>query len=226
MTTSNSTEYEKREKSKTINKEKILIVGGKDEENFLKALFRIPQLEPQLENIQILPIGGKNKLYEEMEALVRSENWRNVKSIGLIRDADKSAENAFKSITGVLKKRYLSIPNSPGTFSKQTSKKGKPRIGIFIMPNGKDQGALESLCLSTVAEDNPEMIKCIDSFMKCNKDLDTGYEKPKNKDKARCRAFLSLMEEDTLSLGLAAQKNYWNWKSTKLEPLIKFLEEL
>ncbi len=223
MTTSNSTE---RENLETIDKEKILIVEGKDEENFLKALFKIPQLEPQLENIQIKPLEGKDQLHKRMKAWVLTSGWDDVKSIGLIRDADKSAKSAFDSIAGVLKRNGLSIPNSPGTFSKQIPKKGKPRTGIFIISNGKDHGTLESLCLSTVKENNSKMVKCIDSFMKCNKDLDTEYEKPKNEDKARCRAFLSLMEEDTPSLGVAAQKNYWNWESNSLKPLIEFLEQL
>ena len=75
-------------------------------------------------------------------------------------------------------------------------------------------------------EDNPKIVECIDSFMKCNKDLKSRYKKPRNEDKARCKAFLSLMEEDTSSLGVAAQKNYWDWKSNGLKPLIEFLKEL
>jgi len=132
----------KREKALKVTKEKILIVEGKDEENFLKALFKnISQLELQLKNIQIFPLGGMEKLSKTMIALVETSGWDSVKSIGLIRDADENAKSALDSIVQVLKDNNLPIPNSPSTFSK-----GSPRTGIFIISDRKEKGELESLC--------------------------------------------------------------------------------
>ena len=88
---------------------------------------------------------------------------------------------------------------------------------------------LESLCLSTVESEN--LHKCINSFIECIEtetilDGNREYKKPKNLHKARCKAFLAAMEEDTPSLGVAAQKGYWNLNSTKLQPLLDFLKKL
>ena len=123
-----------------------------------------------------------------------------MKTFGVIRDADNDAEGAFNSVCSVLENNRLKPPNGHGEVSK-----GMPKTGIFIIPNGKSPGMLETLCLSSVKFDG---IKgCIDSFMNCINCLnETGlYKKPKNKEKARFRAFLAAMEEDTSSLGIAAQ---------------------
>ena len=72
------------------------------------------------------------------------------------------------------------------------------------------------------------IIECIDSFMSCiakNSDK-SDYNLPKDIHKARCRAFLSTMEKDTPSLGVAAKKGYWDFDSEKLNPLLSFLKQL
>ena len=101
---------------------------------------------------------------------------------------------------------------------------GSPRVGVFIIPDGKSEGKLESLCLSTVKSEG--IIECIDSFMACIKKNPNSYNFPKDIHKARCRAFLSAMEKDTPSLGVAAKRGYWNFDSEKLNPLLNFLKQL
>ena len=106
---------------------------GKDEENFLKALFKILKLE----NIQIKSTRGKDQINRKIKGLVLTEGWDDVESIGLIRDADKSANRAFASLTGVLKRSRLPIPNSPGTFSRQMQKKANQELEFLSFPMEK-----------------------------------------------------------------------------------------
>ena len=58
------------------------------------------------------------------------------------------------------------------------------------MPDGKNKGNLETLCLSTVKTEG--VMKCIDSFMDCMKQelklKSNDYQEPKSIYKARCRA--------------------------------------
>ena len=82
---------------------------------------------------------------------------------------------------------------------------------------------LESLCLSTVELKEKETIECVDEFMQC---IELKKEKPKNPHKARHRAFLAAMLDDTPSLGIAAQKGYWDFGSDKLKPLLDFLKQI
>ena len=70
-------------------------------------------------------------------------------------------------------------------------------------------------------------MECIDSFTDCiKKKENSNYKTPINIHKAKCRAFLSAMEKDTPSLGIATEKGYWNLNSDKLKPLLDFLKQV
>ena len=146
-----------------------------------------------------------------------------LQSLAVIQDADKDPSSAFKRICSVLSNNKMKPPKRQGVFTDDT-----PRIGVFTIPDGKNTGKLESLCLSTVQSE--PVMECIEPFMKCVEQKSQSgkgkYKSPKDPHKARCRAFLSAMEEDIPSLGIAAQKKYWNLDSEKLHPLIQFLKRL
>ncbi len=206
-------------KPRIIKEEKLLIVDGKDEENFFQALFK----KKDIRGVQIVPAEGKDNFDTELSANIKATGSENLKSLALLRDADQSAKNAFESVRSALKNNKLPSPMKSGEFATDNSLK----VGVFIIPDGINEGMLESLCLSTVKGEG--IMKCIDSFMECVRELpqnDKTYKQPKNWEKARVRAFLSAMEEDTRDLGVAAQKGYWNWDSDKLKPLLNFLRNL
>ncbi|CAB3288029.1 protein of unknown function [Methanocaldococcus lauensis] len=116
------------------------------------------------------------------------------------------------------------------------------------MPNNKDKGMLEDLCLKSV-KDSP-LIKCVDRLFECaNQMYENGevkkyfekYEYFKNKEfyrkifsesngkikniaKAKAQAYLSVMPIIVKSVGEGAKKGYWNFESEELNELKKFLE--
>ena len=198
---------------KEIIKPKIILVEGKDEENFLDALLK----NEGIEDIQIFPFDGKDNLKGYLGAITKTSGFEKVKSIGIIRDADDNPGGAFQSVTDALRAEKLNPPKWPASFNSQNGRK----IGVFILPGEGRPGMLESLCLKTIPE---ALAKCIDSFLSCAKEKDR--RQPKNTDKARCRAFLSTMEEDVPSLGIAAQKGLWEWDSGPFKPLLDFLKEM
>ena len=205
----------------SIEEKKLLMVEGKDEENFFQVLFE----KKGIEGVQIMSAGGKDNFNNELSARVKLPEFGNLKSLAIVRDADQSAKPAFKSVCSALKKNNLPTPLQSGTFATDNSLK----VGVFIIPDGTNDGMLESLCLSIVKPEGEGIIKCVDSFMECIKGLPQGgqtYKQPKNSDKAQVRAFLSAMEEDTPSLGVATKKGYWNLDSNNLKPLLNFLKNL
>ncbi len=203
-----------------ITETKLLLVEGKDEEFFFKTFLK----KKEICNIQIISSGGKDKFKNKFPAIKNTPGFDEVTSLAVIHDADTNAQGAFQSICSVLKNNSVDYPKQISSFTTSNSL----RVGVFIIPDGGNQGKLESLCLSTVESDS--IIECIDSFMSCIKQqsqLDINrYKEPKDIHKARCRAFLSAMEEDIPSLGLAAEKGYWNLDSDKLNPMLNFLQEL
>lgn len=197
-----------------------MLVEGKDEEKFFETLFK----EKGIQKIQVMESGGNIQFEKELSEIVKLPDFDKVSSLAVIQDADKNADAAFKRVCSVLQKNNLNPPNKPALFTSNAL-----RVGVFIISGENNQGMLESLCLSTM--ESKGLKECIDSFMECVKKTsssneDTGYKKPKNLHKARCRAFLAAMEDDTPSLGVAAQKGYWNFSSDKMKPLLDFLKNL
>ena len=212
-----------------IEKEELLLVEGKDECNFFETFLQ----HINIQNIQIKDVGGTSQLKQKLKEITLTPGFGKVKSLAIIQDADKDATARFKSVCSALENAKalensdldnLEIPKRIGIFSS-----GHPKAGIFIIENKNGQGILEDLCLSTVENIEKIKEKCINPFLDCiSQELENNsrYKPPKNKSKARLIAFLSAMEEETRSLGVAAQKSYWNFDSDSLKSLKDFLLQI
>lgn len=195
-----------------ITKTKLLAVEGKDELNFFDAFLD----HLGITAFEIREVGGKNRFKEKLPALVKQDSFSNVQFLAIIRDANDDATATFRSIVDILRKEGLTPPPQTNQFSNAT-----PRIGIFIMPGNSDQGMLEHLCLQTV-ETHPAM-RCVLPFNECVSSL---QNPPSILIKSKALAFLAAMPEYVNSVGLGAQKGYWNFDSNKLDNLKLFLNYL
>ncbi|UCH93823.1 MAG: hypothetical protein JSV88_26635 [Candidatus Aminicenantes bacterium] len=169
-----------------------------------------------LDSVDIRCSEGKDNFKNLMPGFKFVTGFKNIEKIAVIRDADENAKDAFKSVTGVLKKAGFQSPKRPGEFSS-----GCPSLGVFIMPDNSSKGMLEDLCLESVKDH--EAMRCVDDFIACSQKLPEG---PKNISKAKVQVFLAAKPRIANSIGLAAQKGYWNFNSEKLQPLINFLRQL
>ena len=205
-----------------IKSKKILAVEGQDEENFFDALLR----NMKLTDFDIRRVGGKNQFPKKLPALLKTPGFFEpdesawVTHLGIVRDKDE--DEAFESISNIVATAGLKPPTKHSTFSD-----GNPKVGIFIMPGTAVKGTmLEDLCLKTV-EKNPAM-ECVNDFASCVSQLKTT---PKNIPKAKvqvfkAQVFLAAQPETVDSVGLGAQKNYWDFDSPALEELKQFLSHL
>lgn len=196
-----------------FTKTRLLAVEGDDEVNFFEKLLEYIGIS---KNVDIRKSGGKDNLKNLMQAFTITRGFRAIEVIAVIRDADENANDAFKSVTGILKKIGLKSPKKPGEFSS-----GKPSVGVFIIPDNSSGGMLEDLCLDCVRDH--EAMKCVDEFIACTQRLKEG---PQNIPKAKAQAFLAAKPRIVNSVGLGAQKGYWNFDSQRLRPLINFLKRL
>jgi hypothetical protein len=193
---------------------KIIAVEGPDDDNFFDALLR----RMNIKDYDIRFVGGKDEFKNKLSALKNVSGFFNangspfVTHLAIIRDGND--DNAFESVTNIIKKEGFTPPKKHALFSN-----GNPKIGIFIMPGTTVKGTmLEDLCLKTV-EKNPEM-KCVNEFASCVSAMEP---KPKNMSKAKAQTFLAAQPEIANSVGVGAQKGYWNFESTVLEELKQFL---
>nr|VFK61081.1 MAG: hypothetical protein BECKUNK1418G_GA0071005_101534 [Candidatus Kentron sp. UNK]VFK69566.1 MAG: hypothetical protein BECKUNK1418H_GA0071006_10164 [Candidatus Kentron sp. UNK] len=200
----------------------FLAVEGKDERNFFEAMLR----QLGIQDVQLVDIGGKDQFKTKFSTLYNLDGFQEVRSLGLIRDAeDKAADAAFSSICSILKKYHLPIPDAPNTVIGGKNQQGKDiRVGIFIMPNNADQGMLEDLCLKS-ARTEP-VFACVDQYMDCCLSALPENEQPRNPSKAKVQAYLATRKEIANSLGVGAHKGYWDFEHHCFGDIKRFLRAL
>ena len=203
-----------------IEKQKILFVEGKDDVSFFEIFLKVKKLK----DIQVIECGGKEQFAKKFPSVIQLPDFHKVKSFAVIQDADQDVSATFQRICSVLKNNgFEDPPLKNSDFVLIESK----QVGVFILPDGQNRGMLETLCLLTVesTSESKPIMNCVEGFMRCVDEV-KGVDHIKNRDKARVRVFLSAMRDDTPSLGVATQKQYWNLESDHLKPLLYFLNKL
>jgi len=206
----------------SIDSKKVLAVEGKDDKNFFNALLK----HIGIADFDIREVGGKNQFRKKLPALVNARGFfladgsSFVSHLAIVRDKDE--DDAFKSIATIVETTGLTPPTKPSEFSD-----GKPKVGIFIMPGEAIDGTmLEDLCLKTV--ENQKAMTCVNEFASCISALEpTAKNIPKAKVQVfKAQVFLAAQPEIVDSVGLGAQKNYWDFESPALDELKEFLLKL
>ncbi|MFM4925134.1 DUF3226 domain-containing protein [Aeromonas veronii] len=199
-----------------ISSDKIILVEGKDEIGFFTALCE----KEELQEYQIIEVGGVDKFKNELPVIINDRNFDDVTSIGIIRDADGSINAALQSIKAILEKNGLSAPDGHSSIKAVENRK----IGLFIMPGNRDEGMLENLVLDSVSN-SPVKIQA-DRYIENLKNALPPDVFPQNEHKARLHAYLSGMKKFVPSLGLATQKGYFDLDSEHFNELKQFLNDL
>ena len=197
-----------------ITYSKALLVEGYDAFRFFKALLVHMNLVHQIE---IRNFGGVGDLQSYLPVLLTTPGFHGVQSLGIVRDAESDAPSAFRSVCSVLRTNRLTEPKRPMEVAE-----GRPRTGVFILPDGENPGMLETLCLQAVSGD--PIIPCIDLYFHCA--VDNGISLPDNMAKARVQAFLASRSKPGLLLGEATEKGYWPWDAPTFERVKEFLRAL
>lgn len=189
------------------------MVEGTHEEKFFNDLLR----QESISDVQVLPIVGKYQFREKIEILTKLDNFSQVKSIGLVRDADESPIDTFTSLIDALANAGLSTPNTTMAFTD-----ANPKIGIFIAPDNQNQGSLENLCIASLGDD--PILACANEFLDCVSRVQR-IEHP-HKSKALVQAYLAKEPEGDIHMGIASEKNIWNWDNPAFHPIRDYLNML
>ena len=203
------------EEKLVIRKERLLIAEGKDDEQFFDALLR----QLGLDEIQVLGIGGKTRLEGQLKALKLDPAWRQVSSIGIVRDADDDPDAAFRSVCSALKGAKLPVPSQA-----LAPMVGPPTVQVMIIPALRKKGALEDLCLESAADDTA--MPCVEQYFECLAERGAPGLKERSLSKAKTRVFLTSKEDPTLPLGIAAQKGYWPLDSSVFDEVGRFIASI
>lgn len=196
-----------------IESEVQLLVEGHDQRNFFDALCE----SMTLSQIQIQNFGGVTDLRTFLSLFVKYPGFTDVRSIGIVRDAERSAQSAFQSVQDSLRGAGLPVPSRPA----QTAS-GSPSVSVFILPDNSNSGMLETLLCQTFQGEAID--DCIGDFLSCA--LSAGGEDLRNPDKSRAHAYLSTMPRPEVSVGVAARRSYWNLDHPAFGEIRTFLRTL
>ena len=179
-----------------LKTDRLLLVEGKDEVNLLGKLIKhcLEDNEPQ---VQVIEVGGKPKFKQNLAAIQLAQIGTPLLSMGVIRDADDNAEGSFDSVCDSLRSAGYEPPAAHAKFSNAT-----PAIGVFIVPDGSQSGAIETLCRRSV--EGEDAAKCADEYMECLKTHDALQSK--NADKTFTHAYLAAMRDPVARVGEGAQQ--------------------
>ena len=191
-----------------IENPKLLLVEGIDEVRLFEALAK----DIGAEDVQIRDYQGKDNLRRFLGVLPRIQRYLDLESIGVTRDADENSDNAAESVRDALGAAALPVPNSP----LESANDGRIAVRYLIIPHG-ETGALEVVCLASVAED-PAMT-CVQSYFDCIERSALDGPREKWMVKARVHAFLSSRENPALRLGEAAERGVWSFDAPAFDPL-------
>lgn len=190
-----------------------LIVEGADDMHFCVHLLKnkeIPLYDENNKNpdagVKIIPTGGiKPLLEEELPSQLKSPDKF---PLGIVVDADGSAENRLESIKHrLVEKGYpeenLTSLSEDGIIIKHEDLR---TVGIWIMPDNKTSGALESFIKNLIPEED-ELIKLAE---KAVENLPKEKNEPNDnwKSKAIVHTWLAWQEEPGTPMGQAITKQY------------------
>ena len=169
-----------------------------------------------MSDIEIHDFGNNENLRPYLETFARTDGFRNVRMLGIIRDAETSARSALESVQNTLRNAGLTYPSLRGD-----STPGNPFVSVFVLPNGTDQGNLESLLWRSI-EDTSEA-RCANEFLEC---LGLGDTRVTRRDKARIQAYLASKPKPHGSVGVAAERGNWDAEHGAFAEIRRFLTNL
>lgn len=220
----------------TIKERRILIVEGTHDRDVVDALLKA-RLNGVDGPIDVLPIGGKDRLALTLEALGEAPGFLDLykiegsppAQIGILRDADSDPDGAFQSVCQALENARFPHPEKPGEFVDGefalTETTLLPvRVGVYTMPGSGLPGALEDLCWQGVRA-TPQAA-CVEGFLACLRESGVFATPEHVLGKARAHAYIAAQEDPEVHVGIAAQRGYWNLGSDAFDDLMHFIETL
>lgn len=185
----------------------LIVVEGKNDEEFLRQYILYKKINISFEIIQNDGNGLNNATITQIQ-----KGLDDGKKVYIIFDADKSYDESLKQIKKKLKKQ---LGDSADT------------IDIFLFPNNKDDGELETLLLKIAKQ--KEIVKCFECYLHCievkDKTARTNIEKHASifayKDAVGLRKHIEKIK-NTLETNEIFSR-YFDFDSPKLEPLREFL---
>jgi hypothetical protein len=128
---------------------KVLLVEGRDEELVLPRLCESRGINFNESSIFLKQKGGYTEILKGLKTDLKSAVAEGIDTIGIVIDADDSADSRWEAICGRLKQAGYDnipvIPDKTGTVIPADDMNDLPAVGVWLMPDNEDKGMLETL---------------------------------------------------------------------------------
>ena len=200
-----------------VEQECLLLVEGIEDARFLDAFLKQGLGK---DNVQLVQVGGKYNFRDFITKLIKAaDSFPNLRSLGMVRDADDNPEAAFLSLRGALQDAGLPVPAQPWSAVAADSL----TVSVAILPDGSSPGDLEELCLRSIETRNRDAVNCIESYIDC---MEQAGAPSSPTSKAKLYAYLATGSHPGLRIGEAAESGVWDWQSPAFEELRQFLKNI
>lgn len=201
-----------------IRKPNIIFCEGNDECYFLIYMLEyLCRQDKEYEAFEVKNFGGVNELSRQLKLLKKMPGFDDVKSLIIIRDAEKDFNNAKKEIYSSLNNNELPVPLDPGEICEKDGLK----VAYLLFPSlddcGNKNGTLEDFCLELINKDDKDVVLGdIDEFLDQEHDMrDIFYPR---RHKNRLHTYISLYDEYvSCKVGEAGKIGLYDWESTNLD---------
>jgi len=179
-------------------------------------------------------VGDGDDLLKKLYAIINNHRQyaEEVHAFGLIVDADNNeprlvAEKKVKGSKKVpgLKSVFPMIPSEPGTITV-----GPPRTGIYVLPNNRDSGVLDSVLTDCASIVYPDHKKAADNFLDSLDKAHTKHFRPFDKEKAIIASIVSVLKPGMSNTSSIAQDKWINAQTidavSNIRLLYEFLKDL
>lgn len=176
----------------------VLLLEGNDDCHIIKKFCKVSTLSI---NFDFCNCGSDNQVLAQLYALLLKNEAPKI--IGVILDADdKDIDSRYKKIKDKVKDFYKKLPKKIPENGLVHSEGKQPKLGVWIMPNNKDNGALEEFYLELADIDTDFIDKTIQQAEEKNL---TSF-KPQHRNKAIMHTCFAWQNKPGMPLHAAINK--------------------
>ena len=131
---------------------RVLLVEGRDDERVVSGLRRRIGATP---DFGVIDKNGINNLLGSLEGEINAPG-RTV--VGIMADANDSPSNRWRAVRDRLARLRVDVPADPdpsGTIIEGNSSEGRPRVGVWLMPDNQLPGEIEDFVAAMIPKDDP-----------------------------------------------------------------------
>lgn len=203
----------------------ILLVEGPNDVSAIAGLLQ--KYSVQIPDFKIVECGGIDNLPPTLDLYLKNSTAYGI--IGVVADADKSVESRWQQMRDRLMKtgKYAckKMPlNEKGMIVEPTDSEDA-KVGVWIMPNNKYQGALENFLLDMISEGD-ELMEEVELVLTHLENKQINRYKDKDRNKAKVHTYLSWEKNPGCSLNTAVVSQVLNPETALARTFVEWIKNL